>query len=196
MDNKMLKGWLKRVRLNEATISTVLGGLVVVVVGILIYNYFSQVNKSATEITTPSESPSLALVEENGGMVPEGLPVVHTVAPGEDLWKISDQYYQNGYNWVDIAQENQLANASQIEVGQELTIPRAAVKVVSEAVEVQATPEIEADEYLVQKGDSLWKISVRAYNDGYQWTKVWEANQEIIADPNVIEAGMLLALPR
>jgi nucleoid-associated protein YgaU len=195
MNNLWLKNFLKRVRLNEATISTLLGGLVVVVVGVLIYNYFSSVNKTATEITS-SESPSFALVEENGEMVPEGLPITHTVASGEDLWKISEQYYQNGYNWVDIAQENKLANANLIETGQELMIPRVAAKVVTETVASETAPLVENSEYLVQKGDNLWKISVKAYNDGYQWTKVWEANKELISNPNVIEAGMLLTLPR
>jgi nucleoid-associated protein YgaU len=195
MNNLWLKNFLKRVRLNEASISTLLGGLVVVVVGVLIYNYFSSVNKTATEIT-PSESPSFSLVEENGEMVPEGLPITHTVAQGEDLWKISEQYYQNGYNWVDIAQENKLANANLIETGQELMIPRVAAKVVDQAEADETAPMVETSEYLVQKGDNLWKISVKAYNDGYQWTKVWEANKELIANPNVIEAGMLLTLPR
>ncbi len=187
---------LKRVRLNEATISTVLGGVVVVIVGILIYNYFSSVNKSASLVTAPAESPSLSLVEENGGMVPEGLPLTHTVNPGEDLWKISQVYYQNGYNWVDIAKENNLADANKIEAGQELIIPRAPVKVIAQADVTQATPAVETGEYMVQKGDSLWKISIKAYNDGYQWTKVWEANKEIVKNPNVIEPGTLLVLPR
>lgn len=190
--NQAFKNFWKRVRLNEATISTVLGGLVVVIVGILVYNYFSSVNKVATEIT-PSESPTFALVEENGELVPEGLPVTHTVAPGEDLWKISQTYYQNGYNWVDIAQTNELTNANLIEAGQELTIPRTAVKVVTETE--TAEPAV-TEEYTVIKGDSLWKIAVRAYNDGYQWTKVWEANKELVANPSVIEPGMVLQLPR
>lgn len=196
MNNLWLKSLLKRLRLNEAMISTALGGLVVVIVGILIYNYFSSVNKTATTIT-PAESPSMALVEEDGELVPEGLPVTHTVAPGEDLWHISEQYYQNGYNWVDIAKENALTNANLIAAGQELTIPRVGVKVIVTAEpEIIEEPEVAADEYLVQKYDSLWKIAVKAYNDGYAWTKIWEANQELISNPNAIDAGMLLTLPR
>lgn len=193
MDNLWLKNLLKKLWLNESAISTFLGGLVVVIVGVLIYNYFSQVNKTATEIT-PVESPSLALVEEEGQMVPEGLPVTHTVALGEDLWHISVKYFQNGYNWVDIAQENNLANPDQIEAGQELTIPRVGVKVLAKAESVK--PTIETNEYLVQKGDYLWKIAVNAYGDGFAWTKIYEANRELITNPSVIEPGMLLKLPR
>ena len=36
-----LKQWLKALKFNESTISMLLGGLVVVVVGVLIYNYFT-----------------------------------------------------------------------------------------------------------------------------------------------------------
>lgn len=194
MDKNWLKGLLKKLRLNEATISTALGAVVVATVGVLIYNYFSGVNKTAPE-ATPSEE-KVALVEEAGQLVPENLPLKHTVANGEDLWKISAKYFDSGYNWVDIAKENQLADANRIETGQELTIPRVGVKLVTEA-KVETKPvSIEADEYLVQKGDHLWKIAVMAYGDGYAWTKIWDANKELVPNPNVIETGTLLKLPR
>ncbi len=182
---------MKNLRLNESLISTLLGGVVVVIVGILIYNYFSSVNKTA-EVSEPE---TVKLVEENGQMVPDDLPAKHTVARGEDLWHISQKYYQSGYNWVDIAKANELANANVITVGLELVIPRTAVKEVTR-VQVSATETIATDEYLVQKGDYLWKIAVRAYGDGYAWTKIWQANKELIADPNIIEPGTLLKLPR
>ena len=192
MTNLWLKKFLKNLRLNESVISTFLGGLVVVVVGVLIYNYFSSVNKTAEVVTEPE---TVKLVEENGQLVPDKLPTKHTVMTGEDLWHISQKYYESGYNWVDIAKENQLVNANVITAGQELLIPRTAVKAVTKAA-VASAESISASEYLVQKGDSLWKISVRAYGDGYAWTKIWEANKALIANPNLIEAGTLLKLPR
>jgi len=188
--NLWLKNLLKKLRLNEAAISTFLGGLVVVVVSVLVYNYFSGVNQPVTE--TAQTETAVTLVEENGEMVPENLPAKHAVAAGEDLWHISQKYYESGYNWVDIAKENNLANANIISVDQELTIPRVGVKTPTEP----EVASIGTDEYLVQKGDFLWKIALKAYGDGYQWTKIWEANQELIPNPNVIEAGTLLKLPR
>ena len=191
--NLWLKNFLKNLRLNESVISTLLGGLVVVVVGILIYIYFSSINQPAPE-AAKTES-TVNLVEENGQLVPDQLPVKHMVMSGEDLWHISEKYFESGYNWVDIAKENELANANVITAGQELVIPRTAVKAVTKPA-VTATESIAADEYLVQKGDSLWKISLRAYGDGYAWTKIWEENRELIANPNLIEAGTLLKLSR
>ena len=195
--NLWLKNLLKKLRLNEAAISTFLGGLVVVVVSVLVYNYFSGVNQPATE-TTQTET-VVTLVEENGEMVPENLPAKHVVVANEDLWHISQKYFESGYNWVDIAKENGLADANVITAGQELSIPRVGVKAPAQPEVAAAKTEavsIETDEYLVQKGDFLWKIALKAYGDGYQWTKIWEANKELIPNSNIIEAGTLLKLPR
>ena len=182
--------------MNESTISMVLGAMVVVVVGILVYNYFSSVNK----VETDQLAEGVALVEEGGELVPDQLPVTHTVAVGEHLWSIAERYYDTGYNWVDIASENNLVNANSITEGQELSIPRVGVKVVEKpevAGAVTSTEEsILNDQYTVNKGDYLWDIAVRAYGDGFQWTKIWEANKETIINPDVVEAGMVLKLPR
>ncbi|AKM79289.1 MAG: hypothetical protein UX85_C0007G0013 [Candidatus Beckwithbacteria bacterium GW2011_GWB1_47_15] len=185
-----LKTFLKTLRLKESTISMVLGALVVVVVGVLIYNYFANINRPEQPIVEEG----VKLVEEEGELVPEALPTSHTVAAGEDLWKIAQTYYESGYNWVDIAKENKLVNANLIEVGQELTIPRTPVI----KVEVASEPELSIleTEYVVVKGDFLWEIAVRAYGDGYRWPEIYEANADQIADPNVIEVGQVLTLPR
>lgn len=189
-----LKVWLKKLKLTESALSTALGGVVVVIVGVLVYNYFSSVNRPAIE--PGPEAETVKLVEENGRMVPDELPVKHTVMAGEDLWHISQKYYDSGYNWVDIAKENNLKNANVITAGQELTIPRTAVITVNQDSQPASTAPAELTEYLVQKGDYLWKIAVTAYGDGYAWTRIWEANREIISHPDVIEPGTLLKLPR
>lgn len=48
--------------------------------------------------------------------------------------------------------------------------------------------------YTVQPGDWLSKISGRAYGDVMQYQKIAQANN--IADPNLIEPGMVLTIPR
>ncbi|MFC1627418.1 LysM peptidoglycan-binding domain-containing protein [Patescibacteria group bacterium] len=204
MQNNNTEGWLKRflksLRMNESAISMALGAVVVVVVGILIYNYFSSVNKQVQPDQIADEG--VVLVEENGELVPENLPKTHTVSQGEHLWSIAEKYYGTGYNWTDIAAENGLLNANVVTEGQELTIPKKAVKMV-DLVKTEQAQKTESsgdtilrDEYIVQTGDSLWDISVRAYGDGYQWTKVWESNKDVMPNPDLIETGMALRLPR
>jgi nucleoid-associated protein YgaU len=46
----------------------------------------------------------------------------------------------------------------------------------------------------VMSGDNLWKIATRTYGDGYKWTEIAKANN--IKNPNLIEAGQKLILPK
>ena len=49
--------------------------------------------------------------------------------------------------------------------------------------------------YTVVKGDSLSKIAQREYGDAQQWTRIFEANRDIIKDPDLIYPGQSLRLP-
>ena len=49
--------------------------------------------------------------------------------------------------------------------------------------------------YVVAKGDSLSKIAQRAYGDGGKWRKIFEANKDIIQDPDLIYPGQSLRIP-
>jgi len=190
MNNGRLKRLLKNLKLNESTISMILGALVIIVVGALIFNYFRGVEPPKEELK-PEE---IRLVEEAGELVPEGLPVEYQVKKGDDLWKIAENFYGSGYNWVDIAQANNLSNPNIIYVDQELTIPRTAVIKPLAAEMTVFGSVIEGSQHVVEKGDHLWGIAVRAYGDGYQWTRLAQANK--IASPDVINPGDVLTIPR
>ncbi len=49
--------------------------------------------------------------------------------------------------------------------------------------------------YTVVKGDSLSKIAKREYGDAQQWTRIFEANRDMIKDPDLIHPGQMLRLP-
>ncbi len=193
MDNNWLKGLLKKLKLNESTISMILGALVIVVIGALVFNYFKGVREEKIEVT---EEGGIEYVEEGGKLVPVGLPRTHQVRLGEHLWKIAEEYYGSGYNWVDIAKENRLSNANLLVVGQELVIPKA--EVIRPAVRLTETGTSEAtitdNTYTVIRGDYLWDIALRAYGDGYRWVEIAQANN--LVNPNIIHAGNVLSLPR
>lgn len=187
-----LKEILKKLKLSEQTISMILGALVIVVIGVLVFNYFRGVEKVSEETPTPQPG-EVKLIEEEGKLIPEGLPRIHEVAKGEDLWKIAQNYFGSGYNWVDIAKENKLANPDVIWAGQKLTIPKAEViKPVKKATVFGDL--ITESTYKIQKGDHLWGIAVRAYGDGYRWVEIAKTNN--LADPNIILPGNILTLPR
>lgn len=197
-----LKRFLKTIRLNESTISTILGALVVAVVGVLIYNYFVKTGPQLAE-TEPEVKIEVETAKE--GKVPQELPQTHTVSKGEFLWEIAEKYYQSGYNWVDIAQANSLKSPNRLYTGQELKIPQVASRKITvkdlkpkvaglEAQQDSPVAKPTDTKYIVQKGDYLWKIAQKVYNDGYQWTKIAKANS--ISNPNLIEVGQTLAIPR
>jgi nucleoid-associated protein YgaU len=193
MSNNWLKSLLKKLKLNESTISMILGALVIVVIGALIFNYFRGVGQEVTtEITTEE---GVKLVEEEGKLVPVGLPRTHKVGQGEHLWGIAEKYYGSGYNWVDIAEQNKLADANLLAAGQELTIPKAEVrKPMSGSTPSATTSIITGGTYTVARGDHLWGIALRAYGDGYRWVEIARANN--LVNPNIIHAGNVLTLPR
>jgi nucleoid-associated protein YgaU len=49
--------------------------------------------------------------------------------------------------------------------------------------------------YTVVKGDSLSKIAKREYGDVNKWHKIFEANKDVIDDPDMIEVGQDLIIP-
>jgi nucleoid-associated protein YgaU len=49
--------------------------------------------------------------------------------------------------------------------------------------------------YVVVSGDSLSKIAKREYGDANAWNRIFEANQDILKDPNKIYPGQKLKIP-
>ena len=49
--------------------------------------------------------------------------------------------------------------------------------------------------YTVQKGDSLSKIAKREYGDAQQWRRIFEANRNLIDNPDLIYPGQVIRLP-
>jgi len=195
---------------DQSYLSLILGLLIVLIVGILVFNYF----KKAPEDLGP------ATQTEQADVSPENLPGKYTVKENDTLFTIAQTYYNDGYKFTEIAKENGLANADSIEVGQVLEIPELEDSGVIAAV-VEATPteavstetveiaesgvggainqtvwgeKIEKDYYTVVEGDWLSKIAGRAYGDIMAFDKIAKANN--IANPDLIEPGTVLQIPR
>lgn len=49
--------------------------------------------------------------------------------------------------------------------------------------------------HVVVKGDSLSKIAQRVYGDAQQWRRIYEANRDIVQNPDLIYPGQKLRLP-
>ncbi len=116
-----------------------------------------------------------------------------------------------GYAWRDTGKLIKKAEAA-AKKGDE----KAAVKIAnaataqSEAAIVQAKSESSrylagvpslpggGDDYAVDKGDNLWKISGKSgiYGNAFQWPMIYKANADQIKDPDLIFPGQSLTISR
>jgi len=110
---------------------------------------------------------------------------IYSVLKGDYLWKIAKKptIYDNPYQWMRIYTFNrdQIKNPDLIYPDQKLKIHRIT----------------EPGQYLVQKGDFLKKIAGMGsvYSDPMQWKKIYEANRDVIQNPNLIYPWMVLIVP-
>ncbi|MDC0948610.1 peptidoglycan-binding protein LysM [Gammaproteobacteria bacterium] len=49
--------------------------------------------------------------------------------------------------------------------------------------------------YEIQKGDTLWKIAADNLGNGARYTEIFEANREVIKDPDLIYPGQKIRIP-
>ncbi len=110
----------------------------------------------------------------------------YEVQKGDYLWKIAKRpdVYGDPYAWMRIY----TANRDQIK-DPNLIYPR-------QVFRIPTMPG--PDEYWVEKGDYLSKIAGMAnvYGNPFRWQKIYEANREIISDPNLIYPYMILVIPK
>lgn len=219
---------------NQSYLNLILGALIVIVLGVLIFNYFNKPSDEAGDL-----GPSAQVTDEAGDVTKEGLPGTYTVKEGDTLFTIAQKYYNDGSKYSEIVKENSLPSES-INAGQKLTIPKLEAAAspesssspeASSTANPSSTPEqspspvasvsplvspsevpapaggkgsainqstwgepISGNTYTVVKGDWLSTISGRAYGDIMQYEKIAKANN--ISDPNIIEVGTVLKIPR
>lgn len=225
---------------NQSYLNLILGGLIVVVLGVLIFNYFNKPTEEAGNVTPEAQTQAL---DANGDVTKESLPGKYKVKEGDTLFTIAQKYYDEGSKYTEIVKDNNLKGES-IEVGQELNIPKiesalaeasanpsdsASPSATTETAEASASPKaspeaiaeaspspspeasadsgtggatnqtvwgeaISGNSYTVEANDWLSKISGRAYGDMFKYEIIAKANN--ISDPNTIEIGTVLKIPR
>ncbi len=221
-------GFLNRIQSDlenrNALLNLILGVLIVIVAGVLVFNYFNRSRNLG-----PAQTAEVPAATEVADVSKDALPGSYTVKPGDTLFTIAQKYYDDGFKYNEIVTANNMPNENSLEVGQSLTIPKLeTMEVMAEAtpsptpeasvttaaeVAMQTAPttmvdagtggainqtvwgeKISNDTYTVTAGDWLSTISGRAYGDIYAYQKIAEANN--ITNPDVIEPGTVLKIPR
>lgn len=168
-----------QVQTNQSKLSMILGALIILVVGILVFNFF---NRGKADLGPAQQT------EVQEDVAPQSLPGNYTVEEGDTLFAISEKYYGDGYKYVEVAQANNLTNPDQIDKGQVLKMPK-----LLEAENLWGE-KITGDSYTVVSGDWLSKIAGRAYGDIYAYERIAKANN--IQNRDLIEPGTVLTIPR
>lgn len=58
----------------------------------------------------------------------------------------------------------------------------------------EATQQVEY--YVIQSGDTLWKVAQAHLGNGSRYTEIFEANREVIKDPDLIYPGQKIRIPQ
>jgi len=176
--------------LKEDVVSMFLGLFIVLTVLFLLFNFFrkraGRVDLSG--LTKNNTSENVELETETGEEAESVLSGSgeYQVKKGDSLWFIAEKKYGTPYVWQKISEFNNLKTTN-LEIGQKLRLPDLGVK---------AGDLAKVTEYVVKEGDSLSKIALRAYGDMFAWNKIWQANRDLISNPNLIEVGMSLKIVR
>lgn len=199
------------VETKQSKISMVLGALIILVIGILIFNYFNK--KGAFNQGKASLGPAQQSTQTVEDVSPNALPGKYTIKEGDTLYEVAEIYFKDGFRYEEIAKANNLTNADEITAGTVIDIPKLEIKaestpqpqVIAEAQNNENTgtgggnstiwgPRIEGEAYTVVEEDWLSKIAGRAYGDIMAFEKIARANN--ISDPDHIESGQVLTIPR
>ena len=135
--------------------------------------------------------------ESTGGVVVTAgtiRTITYTVQPGDTLSKIAKKYLGKASLWRKIYEDNKatIKNPNVIRVGQNLVINLPGTVT---AVSTTAAVSTNANTYVVQPRDNLWKIAKKVYGQGFAWRKIFDANSNTVSNPGNIHVGQVLLIP-
>ncbi len=170
---------------QESYISLILGFLVVVVSGILLYNFITK--RNAFELVVPVPTPTITedFISTVSGTLtitkPQSRPTEVPPSPTT----------QPTASPTPTASVTPTATPSQT-----VTIAPSAAATETPKATVSPVPAAAVQTggtHTVQKGESLWTLSEKYYGSGFEWRKIAEANT--ITNPRSIEVGQRLSIP-
>ena len=138
----------------------------------------------------PQASPRIAATTP---ATPRATPTTRTVevAKGDSLWSLAELHLGSGERWRQIADLNRgrvmpdgqrFRPADPLQPGWTLRVPA-------------VTRPPDRPHSVPSNRDTLWALSQKAYGDGEDWPRIFEANHAQIDDPDLIHPGQKLSVP-
>lgn len=102
----------------------------------------------------------------------------YRIQPGDTLSALSLLFFGDAKQWPSLltGQADQFNVADALPIGTVLRVP--------------------CSWHVVQPGDSLSSLARAYLRNPERWRRIYRANQATIRDPNILTAGMVLAIPR
>lgn len=130
-------------------------------------------NRSVDSVVAIYLNSSKPAEEEKPETVDDRPYISYTVKSGDSMWKISTEYLGAGSRYKEIMEFNNLTSAS-LRVGQVLKIP------------------VDCEKYVVQYGDTLWKIASQKLGFGARYKEIMTFNNLTSSTLNV---GQVIYIP-
>ena len=165
-------------KMSETTISRMLGAGIILVTGVMLFNYYRTAKTAEREKTSSTTTEATQETTEESTTLAD-LPASYEVKSGDSLWKIAEKVYGSGYNWTDIYAANKtvISNPNRLLVGTRLTLPKVETKIISHSV---------------VRGETLWSVAQSYCGSGFAWEALAKANN--ISEPTKLEIGTQLSI--
>ncbi len=159
----------------------------------------AQIMGAALLISFSLQHPGVAMADNQELLIPTEFemdveiaddgPLANAAERRDSVRQLAEQYLGDPDRWTEVfvLDEGQVQQdgGSPMDTGQ------------SEAEWELVLPDADLDQSLVtvQSGDTLWGLAAQHLNDPERWVDIFDSNQDIIQDPEVIVPGWQLELP-
>ncbi|MGO1385616.1 MAG: LysM peptidoglycan-binding domain-containing protein [Arachnia sp.] len=164
-------------------------------VGALVTMALSPVLTSNADVHVPFTPPASQAPHVGGGSAEEVLRPLeenpplsreHIVVAGDELWGLAERELGSGASWRAITAINPgMTPDTVLRPGQVIRLPAAT-----------APPQtLDTRQVIVVRDDTLWDLAEEHLGDAYRWPEIFNANRDVVVDPDEIDIGWQLSMP-
>ena len=105
---------------------------------------------------------------------------------GDSFTALAERFYGSTRNTALLLGANEGKSAYNLRPGDRIWIP---------VQEPGKQSGVLGNHYVVEEGDNLSSIAGKVYGDSGDWNRIFEANRDLMSDPNRLKVGMRLRIP-
>lgn len=193
---------------RESKLALIIGFVLVLVVGVLVSDHFSQASTMSLDTTTPQRGQFSTPLADLGPREERAIEnaIDRTTIDGKNANTVSGRLAEdNAFEPIVITQgepsiiEQALMKAQ--EIVDKTNLPEAANYLKNEPASFiyqhtsHPLPEKTYQNYTVVTGDSLIKLARRFFGDGERWREIESLNADVLGPDSILQIGMTLKLP-